>query len=88
MEVRSIIKEKGWTIEKVASEMGINRVTLSQNLSGNPTVKTLQRIADVIGCKVGDFFRDEMDEGTAHGSSLVCPHCGKEIIYTITTAKE
>jgi transcriptional regulator with XRE-family HTH domain len=79
MEVRSIIKEKGWTIEKVASEMGINRVTLSQNLSGNPTVKTLQRIADVIGCKVGDFFRDEMDTEIAHGSSLVCPHCGKEI---------
>ena len=83
MEVRSIIKEKGWTIEKVASEMGINRVTLSQNLSGNPTVKTLQRIADVIGCKVGDFFRDEMDEGIAHGSSLVCPHCGKDIKVTL-----
>lgn len=88
MEVRSIIKEKGWTIEKVASEMGINRVTLSQNLSGNPTVKTLQRIADVVGCKVGDFFRDEMDTETAHGSSLICPHCGKEITYTITAKTE
>ena len=83
MEVRSIIKEKGWTIEKVASEMGINRVTLSQNLSGNPTVKTLQRIADVIGCKVGDFFRDEMEAEIAHGSSLVCPHCGKDIKVTL-----
>jgi transcriptional regulator with XRE-family HTH domain len=80
MEVRGIIKEKGWTIEKVASEMGINRVTLSQNLSGNPTVKTLQRIADVIGCRVGDFFRDDMSGGIAQEPpKLVCPHCGKEI---------
>lgn len=88
MEVRSIIKEKGWTIEKVASEMGINRVTLSQNLSGNPTVKTLQRIANVIGCKVGDFFRDEMEDKTAHGSSLVCPHCGKPISVELSIVEE
>ena len=41
--------------------MGITRVTLAQNLSRNPTVGTLQKIADVIGCKVGDFFVDDMD---------------------------
>ena len=91
MEVRSIIKEKGWTIEKVASEMGINRVTLSQNLSGNPTIKTLQRIADVIGCKVGDFFRDEMeekeDDRAVSGSIMICPHCGERIMYTVKAEK-
>ena len=37
-------------------KMGITRVTLAQNLSRNPTVGTLQKIADVIGCKVGDFL--------------------------------
>ena len=77
MDVKSIIKEKGWTIERVAAEMGITRVTLSQNLSRNPTVNTLQRIADVIGCNVGDFFRDEVD---LLPSSGICPHCGKPII--------
>lgn len=76
MDVKSIIKEKGWTIERVAAEMGITRVTLSQNLSRNPTVNTLQRIAAVIGCNVGDFFRDEVESPTTD----VCPHCGKPII--------
>lgn len=40
-------RKKGWTIERVAVEMGITRVTPSQNLSRNPTVNTLQRIADL-----------------------------------------
>lgn len=59
MDVKRVIKEKGYTLEKVAVGLGITRVTLAQNLSRNPTVKTLQRIADFIGCKVGDFFADE-----------------------------
>lgn len=61
MEVKTIIKQKGFTMEGVAKKMGITRVTLAQNLSRNPTIGTLQKIADVIGCKVGDFFIDEVD---------------------------
>ena len=61
MEVKTIIKQKGFTMESVAKKMGITRVTLAQNLSRNPTVGTLQKIADVIGCKVGDFFVDDME---------------------------
>lgn len=59
MEIKKIIKEKGLTINQVADLMGRNRVTLFQTISGNPTVETLEKIANVIGCKVGDFFRDE-----------------------------
>lgn len=70
MDVKKIIKERGFTIEQVANTMGITRVTLSQTLSRNPTVDTLQRIANVIGCKVGDFFADEL------GNTITCPNCG------------
>ena len=84
MDVKAIIKEKGWTIERVATEMGITRVTLSQNLSRNPTVNTLQRIADVIGCNVGDFFRDEVN---TLPSTDVCPHCGKPILIKTELTK-
>ena len=85
MDVKSIIKEKGWTIERVAAEMGITRVTLSQNLSRNPTVNTLQRIASVIGCNVGDFFRDEVESLPSTG---VCPHCGNPIIVKTELLKD
>lgn len=59
-------------------KMGITRVTLAQNLSRNPTVGTLQKIADVIGCKVGDFFIDDMDI-KENENTIICPHCGKKI---------
>ena len=61
MDVKSIIKQRGYTIEQVAERMGVTRVTLTQNLSRNPTINTLQRIAEAIGCKVGDFFLDEFE---------------------------
>ncbi len=76
MDVKSIIKEKGFTIEQVAKEMGITRFTFTQNLSRNPTLKTLRRIADVLGCNIGDFFKDELESTKP---TFLCPHCGKPI---------
>lgn len=87
MDVKSIIKEKGFTIEQVAKEMGISRVTFTQNLSRNPTMRTLQRIADVLGCKVGDFFKDEIVPSVPQSLAIICPHCGKPIELEIK-AKE
>ena len=84
MDVKTIIKQQGWTMEHLASEMGITRVTLSQNLSRNPTIKTLQRIADIVDCKVGDFFRDEIGDAPA----IVCPHCGKRILLSVDSGEQ
>ena len=80
MEVKTIIKQKGFTMESVAKKMGITRVTLAQNLSRNPTVGTLQKIADVIGCKGGDFFVDDMDIKD-DANTITCPHCGGKIHF-------
>lgn len=49
----------------------ISRSTLAQSVTRNPTVKTLQGIANVVGCSVRDFF----EEGEKNVIS--CPHCGK-----------
>ena len=88
MDVKAVIKEKGWTIEAVAAQMknrdgtrGVNPVTLHQNLSRNPTINTLQRIANVIGCNVGEFFKDELDLPEEQ-NTITCPHCGKKIVFT------
>jgi len=81
MNVKAVIKERGYTIERVAKDMGVTRVTLSQTLSRNPTIATLRRIAGVLGCGVGEFFRDEMEPTS--GALLRCPHCGKTIHITI-----
>ena len=65
MDIKKVIKERGYTIEEVAKKMGISRVTLSQNMSRNPTIGTLERIANAIGCKVVDFFQDEQSPFSA-----------------------
>ena len=46
MDIKSIIKEKGYTIQDVAKKMGVNRVTLTLTLQGNPTYKKLKEIAE------------------------------------------
>lgn len=80
MDIKSIIKKRGYTIEGVAKEMGITRVTLSQNISTNktPSLTTLKRIASVIGCSVGEFFMDEIEQQDT--ASFVCPRCGARLV--------
>ena len=75
MDVKSIIKQKGYTIEQVAEKMGVTRVTLTQNLSRNPTMNTLQRVANAIDCRVGEFFLDEI-EPLNEDNYIRCPKCG------------
>ena len=82
MDVKAVIKEKGWTQDDVAKEMGITRVTLAQNLSRNPTLGTLKRIAKVLKCNVGEFFKDELDLPKDEPNTIICPHCGKKIVFT------
>ena len=62
MDIKSVIKAHGYTIDRIANEWeskngkSITRGALSQSINNNPTIDTLQKIANVIGCKVGDFF--------------------------------
>lgn len=70
MEIRKIIKEKGMTVQEVADKMGITQSSLNQTISGNPSVKKLESIAEAIGCKVGDFFETSTPP---HEEGFRCP---------------
>lgn len=72
MDIKGKIKEKGFSMVTVAKEMGITRETLYANISGNTTYKTMRKVADVIGCKVSEFFEDE--EGKEDFASYVRFH--------------
>lgn len=67
MNIKEFIKSKGFTLSEVASKMkdkqgniGVSHASLSKMLDNNPTTNKLREIASIIGCKVGDFFTDEM----------------------------
>ena len=57
-EVRRIREDRGVSQTEVAARSGIDRATLSQIETGRraPTVATLGRLADALGCEVADFF--------------------------------
>ena len=70
---------RGLTQKEVAEKMGITQGALSNALSNNPKLSTLEQIANAIGCGMGEFFQED---DTAYSSSvIVCPHCGKKITF-------
>lgn len=73
MRIKEVIQEKGLTINKVAELIGVNRVSLSSAINGNPTVETLEKIANALGVSVSELF-EAPKEGV-----ITCPHCGKQI---------
>ena len=75
LRIKDVIKEKGMTITELAEKMGINRVNLSNMVNGNPTVETLNKIADAIGCPVTELFGQPNKDAL----TINCPHCGKSI---------
>lgn len=84
MDIKGVIKAHGFTLIEVADKMGITKGGISQIVNGTPNVKTLRAIAEIIGCKVGDFFADEMTETIKSPTQkLKCPHCGKELRITV-----
>lgn len=79
LRIKEILKEKNMTMTQLSDILGIHRVTLSQTLRRNPTIDTLQKIANALEVNVLDLFVDERDKDTM----MICPHCGKEIIIEV-----
>ena len=80
MDIKKVIKERGWTLEKLAAEMtnkqggkGISQPTVSQIINGNPSLDKLKEIASIIGVTASDLLRDEDD------NTFVCPNCGAKL---------
>ena len=73
--IKDVIKEKGMTITELADKMGINRVNLSNMVNGNPTVETLNKIADALCVPVTELFEQPKKDSV----SITCPNCGKNI---------
>lgn len=59
LRVKEIIKEKGLTMQEVSDRIGIVRDTLTRQINGNPTVETLQKIADALEVTVPELFTSQ-----------------------------
>jgi len=78
LRVKDVCKEKGVTLAEVASKIGVAQASLSKMLGGNPTIGTLEKIADALGVPVTELFSTDKQE--------LCGHVEyKGIIYRINS---
>lgn len=75
LKIKDILKEKNLTQGDLADKLGISRIAVVKILAGNPTVETLQKIADALEVHIYELFVNP-DKQT----SINCPNCGAEII--------
>ena len=67
---------------ELSRRSGVTQAHISLILKGktDPSIGTLEKIADGLGCEVPDLFNRERVR------TFTCPHCGKEICAQVDTA--
>lgn len=73
LRVKDICKEKGILFKELAEKIGVSDVGLRKQVQGNPTLETLQKIADALNVPFTDLF-DQPSKDIVN-----CPHCGGKI---------
>ena len=56
LRIKELCREKQITMKDIAERLGINPITLSQSLNGNPTLRRLQEVADILEVSVSELF--------------------------------
>lgn len=94
MRFKETLEKYGITQMELADRLGINRVSVSRLLSEKNDIRlsTIEKIAKAIGCKVGDFFEDEMSgtDFTAlvkSGNEFFCASSLKELEDIVSELK-
>lgn len=62
--LKAIRKKTGFSQKQVANAAGISQPTYSniENGKRNPTLKTLRKIAEALGCSVGEILDERKEE--------------------------
>lgn len=81
LRIKEILKERNLTQQQFAEMLGITRSALTQQLSGKPSLATIERIAEKLEVPVWQLFTSEEDiiKGVEKKNSIPCPYCGKDI---------
>ena len=56
LNIKAAIAARGLTATQVAKRMGISTSTLSAMINENPTLSSLERIAEALRCDVAELF--------------------------------
>lgn len=64
LRVKEICRERGITMEKLAVALDITPNTLTRNINGNPTIETLEKIANALEVPITELFESAPKDGT------------------------
>lgn len=71
LKIKEVAKSKGMTMKQIADKLGINHITLSQSLNGNPTLSRLTEVANALGVDISELFVQPRGEQDIHGCIFV-----------------
>lgn len=70
--IKEVLKQRSLTINELADKLGMSRGGVSQIINGNPTVESLQKIADVLEIDISELFEQKK-------TIIACPRCGTSL---------
>jgi transcriptional regulator with XRE-family HTH domain len=88
MNIKKVIKQRGWTIERLSQNMrnrngglGVSHASVSSIVNGNPTLDKLVEISGIMGISVSELLADEPENMS---TEVCCPHCGNRICINVS----
>ena len=75
LRIKELCKAKGLLQKELAEKIGVTDIALRASLKGNPTIGTLEKVANARDVHITELF-DQPKNNTA---GIACPHCGKNI---------
>lgn len=94
--IKEVMKEKGITSKMLQDELGVTQATTSYlvNSKTNPSLDTLQRIAEILEVPIWRLFYKETPKelqpkqpSVPQSPAIICPHCGKPIELEVKAKK-
>lgn len=83
LRIKEICKQKGLLQKELAEKVGVTDIALRASLKRNPTVGTLEKVANVLNVEVWELFTERPGESEISGFIKVKGH-----IYEIKSRED
>ncbi len=64
LRIKEVAKKKGFSLQELSKNLGITYQALNARMVGNPSIKVLKEISDVLTCDLHELI--ETSEGYSH----------------------
>lgn len=79
--IKELLKERNMTQKELAQKIGISTVSLNRYMTGNPSVSSLEKVAEALNVGISELFVHRKTVETV--PAFKCPHCGNKLYIEI-----